>query len=126
MNKIIALSIATILLTGCITIYREPTRPVKMEKGSAVDLRTQLDAVELVWNSMQRLGCRQTDVIYPEVLEKTPDFQAGSGYVVKGQVKERWMAHGCGLKIPYIVDLNAGKQNVGGTDIYIRREAGGS
>lgn len=113
-------------LSGCVVIYNEPTHPVKMEKGSAVDLRTQLDAADIVWNSMQRLGCRQTDVIYPEILEKTSDFQAGTGYIIKGQVKERWVAHGCNMKVPYIVDLKAKKQNEGGTDIYIRRERRGS
>ena len=122
----IALSVIVACLSGCVVIHKEPTRPVKMEKGSVVDLRTQLDAAELVWHSMQRLGCRQTDVIYPEILEKTSDFQAGTGYVIKGQVKERWVAHGCNMKVPYIVDLKANKQNEGGTDIYIRREGGGS
>jgi hypothetical protein len=129
MNKCffyISLSAMVACLSGCVVIQKEPTRPVKMEKGSAVDLRTQLDAAELVWNSMQRLGCRQTDVIYPEILEKSTDFQAGKGYVIKGQVKERWVAHGCNMKVPYIIDLKANKQNEGGTDIYIRREGGGS
>lgn len=121
-----ALCVIVSSLSGCVVIQKEPLRPVKMEKGSAVDLRTQLDAAELVWNSMQRMGCRQTDVIYPEILEKTPDFQAGTGYVIKGHVKERWVAHGCNMKVPYIVDLKANKQNEGGTDIYIRREGGGS
>ena len=120
------LSATIACFSGCAVIYKEPTRPVKIEKGSAVDLRTQLDGAELVWNSMQRLGCRQTDVIYPEVLEKSSDFQAGTGYVIKGQVKERWVAHGCNMKIPYIIYLKANKQNEGGSDIYIRRESGGS
>ena len=121
----VVLGATVAIFSGCAVIHN-PTRPVKIEKGSAVDLRTQLDAAELVWNSMQRLGCRQTDVIYPEILEKTPDFQAGTGYVIKGQVKERWVAHGCNMKIPYTVDLKANKQNEGGSDIYIRRESGGS
>ena len=124
MRAIIALFV--VIFSGCVVINREPTRPVKMEKGSAVDLRTQLDAAELVWSSMQRLGCRQTDVIFPEVLEKTPDFQAGKGYVIQGSVKERWVAHGCNMKVPYICDFTANKKNEGGTDVYIRRESGGS
>lgn len=122
----IALCAMVACLSGCVVIHKEPSRPVKIEKGSAVDLRTQFDAAELVWHSMQRLGCHQTDVIYPEILEKTSDFQAGSGYVIKGQVKERWVVHGCNMKIPYVVDLKANKQNEGGTDIFIRREGGGS
>ena len=72
-------------LSGCGVMHREPIRPVKMEKGSAVDLRTQLDAADLVWNSMQRLGCRQTDVIYPEVLEKTPDLRLAKDMSSKGR-----------------------------------------
>ena len=109
-------------LSGCGVMHRKPLHPVKIEKGSSVDLRTQLDAANLVWNSMQRLGCRQTDVIYPEILEKTPDFEPGKGYVIKGQVTERWVAHGCNMKVSYIVDLKANKQNVGGSDIYVRKE----
>lgn len=122
----IALCSILITLSGCVVIHKEPIRPVKMQKGSAVDLRTQLDATELLWNSMQRQGCAQTDVIYPEILQKSPDFEAGKGYIIKGQVKERWVAHGCNMKIPYIIDLKANKQNEGGTDIYIQREGGGS
>ncbi len=113
-------------LTACVVINREPTRPIKIEKGSAVDLRTQYDAAELVWNSMQRLGCRQTDVIFPEIIEKSSDFQRGEGYVVQGQVTERWVAHGCNMKTPYLVDFIANKPNAGGTNVYIRREKGGS
>jgi hypothetical protein len=113
-------------LSGCVHIYSEPPRPIKIEDGSSVDLMTQLAPAELIWNSMQRLGCRRTDVIYPEVLEKSPNFQAGKGYIATGFVKERWTAHGCGMKIPYIVDIKANKQNDGGSDVYIRRETGGS
>ena len=125
MKKLLAISLV-FFLTACVAITREPTRPIKIEKGSAVDLRTQYDAAELVWNSMQRLGCRQTDVIFPEVVEKSSDFQVGEGYVVQGRVKERWVAQGCNIKISYLVEFIAGKPNAGGTDIYIRREKGES
>ncbi len=125
MKKVIALFIGT-LLFGCAAINREPVRPVTMEKGSSVDLRTQFDAGELLWNSMQRSGCRQTDAVFPEVLEKSSDFQMGKGYVAQGFVKERWVAHGCGMKIPYIVEFRVNKKNEGGSDVYIRRELGGS
>ena len=122
----IIFGILVVALSGCAIPYKEPTRPIKMEEGSAVDLRTQYDAAELVWNSMQRIGCRQTDVIHPEIFEKTPDFQAGKGYVITGQVKERWIAYGCNTKIPYIIEFKANKQNAGGSDITIRREFSGA
>ena len=124
--KIVTVIFIAFLLTSCVVITREPSRPVKIEKGSAVDLRTALDAAELVWNSMQRLGCRQTDVIFPTIIEKSADFQAGEGRVVKGRVKERWVARGCNTEVPYIVDFFAEHDNVGGSGIYIRREKGGS
>lgn len=125
MKTLAAISVA-LFLTSCVVIHREPTRPVKMEKGSAVDLRTALDAADLVWNSMQRIGCRQTDVIVPTTMAKSSDFQAGEGRVVQGRVKERWVARGCNIEVPYIVEFIANKNNVGGTDINIRREKGGS
>lgn len=126
-RKFWLLCLVVLGLSGCISVYREPpTRPVKIEDGSSVDLQTQLAPAELIWNSMQRLGCRQTDVLYPEVLEKSSNFQAAKGYIIAGSVKERWVAHGCGMKIPYIVEIKANKQNEGGSDIYIRRENGGS
>ncbi len=124
--KTITAIFIVLFLTSCVVITREPSRPVKIEKGSSVDLRTALDAAELVWNSMQRLGCRQTDVILPELIEKSPDFQAGEGRVLKGRVKERWVAHGCNTEVSYIVDFFFEKDNVGGTGIYVRREKGGS
>jgi hypothetical protein len=46
--------------------------------------------------------------------------------VARGRVKERWIAHGCKMKIPYLVEFIASKPNAGGTDVYIRREQGGS
>lgn len=125
MKTITAISIA-LCVTSCAVIHQEASRPVKIEDGSAVDLRTALDAAELVWNSMQRNGCRQTDVIVPTTMEKSPDFKAGEGRVVQGRVKERWVARGCKVEVPYIVDFIANKNNVGGTDIYVRREKGGS
>lgn len=75
-NITAALCLTVACLSGCGALYKDPSRPVKMEKGSAVDLRTQLDAAELVWNSMQRLGCRQTDVICPEIIEKKSRLQS--------------------------------------------------
>ena len=122
---LVALSLIALNLIGC-AVNTERSRPVRIEVGSAVDLRTQLGAAELIWSSMQRLGCRQTDVIYPELLERSPDFEAGKGFVAKGQVKERWVAHGCATEVPYIVYLKANRQHAGGTDVYIQRERGGS
>ena len=122
----IALSVMIAVLSGCAVPHKEPARPIKMDDGSAVDSRTQYDAAELIWYSMQRVGCRQTDSIHPEILEKTPNFQAGKGYVITGEVKERWIAYGCNTKIPYIVGFKANKQNAGGSDITIRREFSGA
>ena len=94
-----AISIALCLTSG-VVIHQESARPAKMEKGSAVDLRTALDVAELIWTSMQRNGCRQTDAIFPTTIEKSSDCQAGEGRVVQGRVKERWVAHGCNVEVP--------------------------
>lgn len=111
--------ITTTLLSGCLSIPSKPapSHLIKMEAGSAVDLRTQLDAANMVSNSMERNGCRQTDTIYPELIEKSPDFKAGKGYVEKGRIAERWVAHGCDKQVPYIVTFTANKMNQGGSDI---------
>ena len=122
----VALCIMTASLSGCVIINKNASRPIKMERGSAVDLKTQFGAADLIWLSMQRLGCPQTDTIYPETMEKSTDFQAGTGYVITGYVKERWIARGCNMQVPYIVDIKANKQSEYGSDIYIRREHGGN
>ncbi len=124
MKTLLPIIIAATLLSGCLSLPSkpEPARPIKMETGSAVDLRTQLDAAEMVWNSMQRNGCRQTDTVYPELIEKSTDFKAGKGYVEKGRIAERWVAHGCGKQVPYVVTFAADKMNPGGSDIMIYTE----
>ncbi len=117
--------IAVTLLSGCLSLPSklEPTRPIQMKEGSAVDLRTQLDASEMIWKSMQRDGCRQTDSLHPDgVIEKSPDFKAGKGYIETGRIAERWVAHGCGKQVPYVVGFTAEKQNPGGSGIVIYKE----
>lgn len=93
---------------------------VKLDGESAVDTQTQMGAAELVWYSMQRNGCVRTEKITAAIIEKSSDFQAASGYVAAGRVRERWIAHGCGQQVPYFVDFIAGKKTVGGANIYIQ------
>ena len=93
---------------------------VKMDGQSAVDLKTQMGAAELVWYSMQRNGCVRTEKITASIIDKSPDFQAAPGFVAAGRVRERWIASGCGKQVPYFVDFIAGKQTEGGATIYIQ------
>lgn len=71
---------------------------------------------------MQRKGCSKTESIHASLLAKSSDFVAAPGFVATGQVRERWIANGCGQKIAYLVDFHAGKQGPNGTNIYIQTE----
>lgn len=93
---------------------------VKLDGESAVDTQTQMGAAELIWYSMQHNGCARTEKITATTIEKSSDFQAAQGFVAAGRVRERWIADGCGKQVPYFVSFIAGKQTVGGANIYIQ------
>lgn len=93
-----------------------------MTNGSAVDIHTAYVAAELIWYAMQQSGCRRTDFIAPTTLRKSADFQSVDGQIVQGQLKERWIAHGCGDTVPYLVDFEANRERASAPRIEVRRE----
>ena len=117
-NILAVVLIAT--LSACVVVAPS-SRPVTIEDGSAVDLRTEYRAAELIWYTVQKRGCMQTDRIVPTIVEKSPEFEFASGHVVRGRVTERWIANGCGSTYPFIVEFSA--DGKGGTDISTKPEA---
>lgn len=112
-----------LFLSACATIASSPTRPIAMANGSAVNLRTAYVAAELIWYAMQQNGCRRTDFIAPTTLRKSSDFQSVDGQIVQGQLKERWVAYGCGGTVSYLVDFEANRERASAPRIEIRRES---
>ena len=109
--------------SACTTVALPPVRPIAMENGSAVNLRTAYVAAELIWYAMQQNGCRRTDFIAPTTLRKSVDFQSVDGQIVQGQLKERWVAHGCGSTVSYLVDFEANRERANAPRIEVRRES---
>lgn len=118
MKSIMLTLFVSVGLTACVGM--QPSQPIKMENNSAVDMRTKVPAAERIWYSVQEAGCRQTDSITTTTISKSPDFEAGAGRVVRGSVKERWVAHGCGKDYPFQVEFFADGR--GRTDISTHRE----
>lgn len=101
-----------VLLSSCAST---PTIPVT---GSTVaSLRLQKDALTLLKAAFEaKAGCPVVDSVETESISIAADTKANqTGAVLQGVVKERWIAIGCGKRMP--LDLTFTPDGKGGAYI---------
>lgn len=106
-----------IVLVCVMLISCASTSVVPVSGSTAASPRLQKDALTLLKAAFgAKAGCTAIDSVQTETLSVAADVKANqAGAIVHGIVKERWIAIGCGQRMP--LDMTFTPDGKGGTYI---------
>lgn len=106
-----------ILLSGCANHFKQPNY-LFIQGGYAQEAIGEINTIEFNHSNISSCFISYND-IKPKVVFKSPDLTLKDGVIIKGSVKEEWLASKCNKSIKYLISID-GDPN-GMVDSYVEK-----